>query len=139
MAAPASKPIPVPTPTTQPYWDGTARDELWIQRCVTTGKTFTYPRRWSPFVVGGEVEWIKASGRGRLHSYVITHLAGPGYRDDLPYVIAVVELEEGPKVIANLVDVDATPEALPLDIALRVTFTERGDQKIPQFRVEAHA
>lgn len=140
MAPPTpTKPVPVPTPTTQPYWDGTARGELMLQRCVTTGKYFTYPRLYSPFVVGGEVEWVAASGRGSLHSYVINYLAGPGYKGEVPYVIAVVELEEGPRVIANVVDVEPTPEALPIDAPLQVAFVERGDLMIPQFRLEANA
>ena len=138
-ASTRGKPVPVPTPTTQPYWDGTARQELLIQRCVTTGKTFTYPRRYSPFAVGGEVEWVKACGRGRLYSFVINHLPGPGYQDEVPYVIAIVELEEGPRVLANLVDVEPEPQALTIGMPLEAVFEPRGDQTIIQFRPEVTA
>lgn len=129
---PSSKPVPTPTPTTQPFWDGTARHELMVQRCVTTGKVFTYPRRFSPYVVGGQVEWVQASGRGTLHSYVISHLPAAGYEP--PYVIALVELEEGPRVVANLVDVDPVPGALPLDMELEATYEQRDDLSVLQFR-----
>lgn len=130
---PQHKPVPTPTPTTQPFWDGTARGELWIQRCVTTGRCFTYPRRFSPYVVNGEVEWVRASGKGRLYSYVINHLPGPGYADEVPYVIAIIELEEGPRMLANLHDVEPRPEALELDMPVRATFEPRGDLAIVQF------
>lgn len=131
-----SKPVPSPTPSTRPYWDGTARHELWIQQCVTTGKVFTYPRRFSPFVVGGEVAWVQASGRGRLYSYVINHFAGPGYKDEVPYVIAIVELEEGPRVIANLRGVEPVPDRLTLGMALEAVYEERESLTIVQFRPE---
>ena len=136
---PRPKPVPVPTPTTQPYWDGTARGELMIQRCVTTGRYFTYPRRLSPYVVGGEVEWVRASGKGTLHSYVVSHLPGPGYKDEVPYVIAVVELDEGPRVMSNIVGVDPTPNSLPLGLPVRAVFEPRGDLAIVQFTPEEGA
>lgn len=131
---PGHKPVPTPTPTTQPFWDGTEQHRLRIQRCVTTGKVFTYPRRHSPYVVGGQVEWVEASGRGTLHSYVITHIPAPGYEDEIPYVIALVELEEGPRVVANLVDVKPTPERLPLDMPVEATYERRGELTVLQFR-----
>lgn len=134
MASPQRpKPIPTPTPTTQPYWDGTARGELLIQRCVTTGRFFTYPRRFSPYVVNGEVEWVPASGKGSLYSYVINHLPGPGYAGEVPYVIATVELEEGPRVLANIINIDPSPEKLILDMPLQAVFEPRGDLSIVQF------
>ncbi|WP_127817822.1 Zn-ribbon domain-containing OB-fold protein [Microbacterium sp. CPCC 204701] len=134
MVAPAKpKPVPVPTPTTVPYWEGTARGELWIQRCVTTGAYFTYPRRFSPYVVNGEVEWVRASGRGTLYSYVVNYLPGPGYADEVPYVIAIVELEEGPRVLANLHELDPDPAALSIGMPLRAVFEPRGGLSIVQF------
>lgn len=136
-APPRPKPIPLPTPTTQPYWDGTARGELRVQRCVTTGRLFAYPRRFSPFVVGGEVEWVPVSGRGTLYSYVINHLPGPGYADEVPYVIAIVELEEGPRMLANLLEVEPTPEAVTIGMPLRAVFEPRGDLTIVQFVPDA--
>lgn len=130
---PKTKQVPTPTPTTQPYWDGTAKGELWIQRCVSTGRYFSYPRRFSPYVVNGEVKWVRASGKGRLYSYVINHVAAPGYADEVPYVIAIIQLEEGPRVMANLLNVDPTPEALELDMPVQAVFEERGDLSIVQF------
>jgi uncharacterized OB-fold protein len=78
------------------------------------------------------VEVVRASGRGALHSYVITHRAAPGF--EAPYAIAEVELEEGPRMLSNLVGVAPDPEALPLDLALEVPFESFGEVTLPRFR-----
>ena len=80
------------------------------------------------------MEWLAVSGRARLHSYVISHRPAPGFEGDAPYAIAVVELEEGPRLMTNIVGVENTPENLVLDMALEVVFQERGDQCVPVFR-----
>ncbi|MDB5820951.1 MAG: hypothetical protein JWQ11_4591 [Rhizobacter sp.] len=125
---------PVPTPATEPYWEGARRGELMLQRCETTGRHFLYPRKSSPFVTQGEVSWVRASGRGRLYSYVISHIAAPGWAEDVPYVIAIVELEEGVRMMSNLLDVAPDPQALVLDMPLEVVFQPRGDFMLPMFR-----
>ena len=134
-----SKPLPEPTPETQRYWDGAAAGELWIQRCVTTGKYFFYPRRYSPFVTGGAVEWIQASGRATLYSYNIVHRAAPGFEERAPYALAVVELEEGPRMMTNIVGIENTPEKLVLDMPLRVTFEQRDGLALPVFEPAGEA
>lgn len=75
---------------------------------------------------------MRASGRGFLYSYVITHRAAPGF--EAPYVIAEVELEEGPRLLSNLIDVAPDPEYLPLDLALEVAFESFGDVTLSRFR-----
>lgn len=126
--------LPVPTPETQRYWDGAAAGELWIQRCLGTGKFFFYPRKYSPFVVGGPVEWVRASGRATLYSYNIVHRpVAPGFEDRAPYAIAVVELEEGPRLMTNIVGIENTPENLVLDMPLEVSFERRGEMTLPVF------
>lgn len=127
------KPVPQPTPETQPYWDGAARGELMIQRCLTTGQFFLYPRTYSPFVTGGAVEWVRACGQGSLYSYNIVTRPAPGFEDRAPYALAVVELAEGPRLMTNIVGVDNTPENLVLDMALQVTFEERDGFCLPMF------
>ena len=79
------------------------------------------------------VSVFRASGRGRLYSYVINHMKAPGFEP--PYAIAVVELEEGPRMMSNILDCPQTPEALVLDMALEVTFEKLTDDiTLPQFR-----
>lgn len=127
------KPLPEPTPDTQRFWDGAAAGELWIQRCVSTGRFFFYPRDSSPYVNGGAVAWVRASGRARLYSYNILHRPAPGFEGEAPYALAVVELEEGPRMMSNIVGIANTPECLELDMALQVTFQRRGDMVVPVF------
>ncbi|TDC93601.1 Zn-ribbon domain-containing OB-fold protein [Nonomuraea deserti] len=127
------KPAPKPTPETQPFWDGTAAGELRIQRCQTCARHYFYPRPSCPHCGGDQVEWVRASGRATLYSYVINHRPAPGFEDDAPYAIAVVELEEGVRMMSNIVGVPSTPENLPLDMELRVVFEQRGDVHVPLF------
>lgn len=130
----SSKPVPQPTPDTEGYWEGTRRRELRLQRCSSCGRAFFYPRSSCPHCGATDVAWFVSSGRGRLHTYVISHRAAPGFDPDVPYAIAVVELDEGPRMLTNIVGVDNTPEALVLDMALEVDFESRGDQLVPVFR-----
>ncbi|MGQ4615624.1 OB-fold domain-containing protein [Nocardia sp. R7R-8] len=131
--------MPEPTPETQRYWDGAAAGELWIQRCVTTGRHFFYPRVYSPFVTGGAVEWVKASGNATLYSYNIVQRPAPGFEDRGPYALAVVELEEGPRMMTNIVGIENTPENLVLDMPLRVTFERRDGMALPVFEPTVRA
>ncbi|WP_043640220.1 Zn-ribbon domain-containing OB-fold protein [Nonomuraea candida] len=127
------KPVPKPTPETQPFWDGAAEGELRIQRCKTCERHYFYPRPSCPRCGGDRVEWVRASGRATLYSYVINHRPAPGFEADAPYAIAVVELEEGVRMMTNIVGVPNTPENLPLDMELRVVFERRGDVSVPLF------
>jgi len=128
-----SKPVPVPTPETRPFWDGAAAGELRIQRCLDCTTPYFYPRPVCPHCHSTKVEWFTVSGRATLYSYVINHRPAPGFADDAPYAIAVVQLAEGPRMMSNIVGIENTPENLVLDMPLRVTFEERGDVHLPQF------
>lgn len=130
---PPGKPVPVATPETQPFWDGAAEGKLRIQRCTDCGQPFFYPRTSCPFCGSGAVEWFDTTGRATLYSYTITHRPAPGFADDVPYAIAVVQLAEGPRMMANIVGVPNTPDNLVLDMDLEVTFEQRGDMSLPQF------
>ena len=129
-----TKPTPNPTPETQPYWDGARAGELRIQRCTACREHYFYPRPFCPRCGSSAVEWVTASGRAKLHSYVISHRPAPGFEDEAPYAIAVVALEEGPRMMSNIVGIESTPENLVLDMDLEVAFQERGDQRVPVFR-----
>lgn len=129
------KPIPVPTPETQHYWDGAKAGELRLQRCKDCSKTYFPPRPFCPECASRSVEVFTASGKGKLYSYIINHRPAPGFEDDGPYAIAVVELDEGPRLMSNIVECDQTPEALQLDMALEVTFEKVNDDiTLPQFK-----
>ena len=124
---------PEPTPETQHYWDGTRQGELRLQRCDACAKIYFPPRPFCPECGSRQVRVIKASGKGRLYSYVIHHRPVPGFTP--PYAIAVVELDEGPRLMTNIVDCPQTPEALQLDMALEVAFEKLDDEiTLPLFR-----
>ena len=130
----SGKAVPVPTPDTEPFWTAARRGELWIQRCDGCAIAYFYPRTGCPRCSSTEVHWERASGRARLHTYVINHRPAPGFGADAPYAIAVVELEEGPRMMSNIVGVDNTPETLVLDMSLEVDFEPRGEHMVPVFR-----
>jgi len=128
--------LPVPTPETQPFWDGTRAGELRLQRCDACAHSYFPPRPFCPKCASRKVSWYQASGRASLYSYVIHHRPVPGFTP--PYSIAVVELAEGPRMMTNIVGCPQTPEALALDMALEVTFTAVSDAiTLPQFKPAA--
>lgn len=127
------RPLPQPTPETQNYWDGAKAGELRLQRCGDCSNVYFPARPFCPACSSRDVNWFTASGKGTLFSYVINHRAPKGF--DAPYIIAVVQLPEGPRMMTNLVDCPQTPEALELDMPLEVTFVKATDDiSIPQFR-----
>ncbi len=126
------RPPPVPTPETKHFWDGTAAGELRLQRCRRCESAYLPPQPSCPRCASDDIEVVRSSGRGSLHSYVISHLAAPGFEP--PYVIAVVELEEGPRLLTNIVDAPPDPESLPLDLPVEVVFRDAGGATLPLFR-----
>jgi len=126
---------PEATPETQPFWDGCREGVLMLQHCGGCGDAYFPPSPYCPRCLSDEVEWKPASGRGRLHTYLISHRPAPGFDADAPYAIAIVELDEGPRMMSNIVGVPNTPEHLVLDMELQVTFEARGDAvQVPVFR-----
>jgi uncharacterized OB-fold protein len=126
------RPEPKSTPETAHFWQGTSEGELRLQRCRACDRAYFPPQPFCPHCASDDVEVVRASGNGTLHSYVINHRAAPGFT--APYVIAVVELDEGPRLLTNLVEVEADPDALPLDLPVEVVFETVGDAALPIFR-----
>ena len=132
MPQPPPRPLPVPTPETKHFWDGTAVGELRLQRCRPCGAAYFPPQPFCPHCSSDDVDVVRSSGQGSLHSYVISHLAAPGF--EAPYVIGVVQLAEGPRLLTNIVDVDPDPDRLPLDLAVEAVFRAVGEVTLPLFR-----
>jgi hypothetical protein len=106
--APYNKPLPEPTAVSQPFWDGARRHRLFIQRSTKTGKYVFYPRAVSPYGPDDELEWVEASGRGTVYSYTVARRpTAPQWAEDGPLVIAIVELEEGARMTANILGCSA--------------------------------
>lgn len=129
------KPIPIPSPETEFFWEKVRQHELWIQRCKDCNHPYFYPRPLCPRCLSRNVEWFKASGRGTLYSYMINHRPAPGFEEEAPYAIAIVQLEEGPRMMTNIVGIENTPEKLVLDMPLEVTFEDvLPDVTIPKWK-----
>ncbi len=131
------RPLPKPTPETAHFWEGTREGELRLQRCDACSHVYFPPRPFCPACASRAVSVFAASGRGRLDSYVINHRPHPAF--DGPYAIALVALEEGPRLMSNIVGCEQTPEALELDMPLEVTFQRQNDEiTLPLFKPAAH-
>lgn len=129
------KPLPQPTPETQPFWDGCKRHELLLPLCLNCNRVHFYPRALCPHCWSADLKWVRSPGKGKLYSYVINHRLAPGFEDEVPFVIAIVELEEGVRMMSNLVGVAADPDALPIDLPLEVTFDDVNEAiTLPKFR-----
>lgn len=128
-----ARPLPNPTPLTRPFWDGARRRELCIQRCRACRSFVFYPRYFCTVCGSDALEWVQASGRGTVFTYTVarrpTHEA---FADRVPYVIAVVELEEGPKLTTNIVGVD--PEQVAIGMPVHATFDDVGDVTLVLFQ-----
>ena len=130
----AAKPLPRVNETTRPYWEAAREGRLLLQRCVACGTLIHYPRPWCPSCWKTDLEWMEASGRGRVVTHTVVHQAPfESYAGDAPYVLAVIRLEEGPQMMANVVGID--PRSVVVDLAVEVIFEERaGGFRVPQFR-----
>lgn len=114
-----TKPLPEPTLATQPYWDAARQHRLVLQRSKQTGKFIYYPRAFSPFGADDELEWVEVSGRGTVYAFTIARRpTAPQWTPDCPYVIAIVELEEGPRLTANILGcpVDEVRVGMPVSV-----------------------
>ena len=133
---PMPRTLPLPTPETQHFWDGCKAGELRLQRCVPCGKSYFPPRPFCPHCTSREVEIYVASGKATLESYIINHRPRPDM-GTAPHSIAVVTLAEGPRMMTNIVGCPQTPEALVLDMALRVVFEPQNEEiTLPFFTPE---
>ena len=126
-------PVPVPTPETAHFWQGTQAGELRLQRCDDCQHVYFPPRPFCPACACRSVSVFAASGAASLYSYVINHRPHPGFNG--PYAIAVVTLAEGPRMMANILNTPQTPEALLLDMPLQVTFERLTEEvTLPYFQ-----
>jgi hypothetical protein len=126
--------LPRPTPETRPFWDGARAHKLMLPWCRSCGEPHFYPRAICPSCLSSELEWREAGGNGKLHTYVINHKPAKGFT--APYVIAVVELEEGPRMLSNvLTDGPPEPDTLRIDMPLTVVFDDVTPTiTLPRFR-----
>jgi len=128
-------PAPIVNADSAPYWQGAREDRLLLQRCRDCGVLRFFPRYLCTACGSDRVDWTEVSGRGTVHSFTIVHRAAfPEFQARTPYVVALIDLEEGPRMMTNIVGRDALKVAI--GGAVTVTFEARGTEgaKVPQFR-----
>ncbi len=118
----------------RPFWEGLAQGELRIQRCATCAKAVFYPRSICPYCHSDQLEWIVTSGKGTIYTYTVVHQAFGAFVEDVPFVVALVELEEGVRMMSRIVD--APRERVTIGAPVRVTFAGAGEElTLPYFRL----
>jgi uncharacterized OB-fold protein len=130
------KPLPVPDLESVEFWNGLKRHELTIQRCEKCGKHVYYPRSICPHCSAGpeSLKWVKASGRGKVYTYAIVRQAAiPSFAPDVPYVLAVVELQEGPHMVTNIVG--CKPEEVRCEMLVEIVYDDVTPEiTLPKFK-----
>ena len=123
---------PVPDADTKPYWDGIADGELRLQRCEACGAAVFYPRAVCPHCFGGPLRWFTAAGTGRVYSYTVAHRAFGEFEDQAPFTVALVDLDEGVRMLTRIVG--ASPDSVAIGMPVQMTVEQIGDADLPCFR-----
>jgi uncharacterized OB-fold protein len=130
-----SKPMPEPTPVTQPFWDALGRHTVVIQYSPSSDRYVFYPRVLAPGTLADDLEWREISGMGTLYTFTISDRpTAPPWADSLPQLLAVVEWDEGPRLSTEMVNVD--PGDLFVGMRVKPVFCESPDDGITLLRYE---
>jgi uncharacterized OB-fold protein len=129
-------PAPLVLPEVKAFWDATAEGRLLLPRCEDCQTVFWYPRPYCPACASLRIAWFEASGRGSIYSFTVNRRGQAdlsAYREAGVYVLAYVELEEGVRVMTNIVDCD--PDSVKIGQPVEVVFHDTGQgTALPRFR-----
>lgn len=127
------KPLPSMSPETKTFWEGCHKGELLIQRCRDCGTFQFYPRAVCASCLSLNIEWVKSSGKGQVYTYtVIYQNRSPGFVDEVPYVLAYIDLEEGVRMMSNVIN--CPPEDVTIGMPVEVIFEHAtGEITLPKF------
>ncbi|MBW1882060.1 MAG: OB-fold domain-containing protein [Deltaproteobacteria bacterium] len=129
------KPLPVATATSRPFWEALTRHEVQIQQCSACHAWIYYPRTCCPRCLSPELEWKQISGTGTLYSFTIARRpTAPFWADELPQLIAMVELDEGPRLTSTLCNVEE--DAIRVGMRLQPVFDDIADKTVTLLRYE---
>lgn len=127
------KPAPEPDEASKPFFDGALDGKLMLMRCTNCGTVRLPSRQHCDKCLSDGYEWVQSSGRGTLHTFGVMHQRyHPAFVPDIPYNVAVVELDEGPRMVTNIVE--AANEDLRVGMPVEVVFEPREDVALPKFR-----
>ncbi|HVU66297.1 MAG TPA: Zn-ribbon domain-containing OB-fold protein [Ktedonobacteraceae bacterium] len=118
----------------RPYWEGLKQGELRIQRCDSCSQAVFYPRAICPHCHSDQLSWIVASGKGTIYSYTVAHQAFGPFAADVPFIVVLIELEEGARMLSRLLD--APRERVTIGAAVQVVCEQvEEDLTLPYFRL----
>lgn len=128
-----SRPLPIPSPEGEPFWEGLRQDKFLLQHCCDCERINWFPRAYCLQCGGDVFDWQPASGLGRLETFSVVHRAmNEAWKSEVPYVLAWVRLDEGPKLVTRLVTTDL--DSLTIDAPVKVRFVDAGGGfKLPFF------
>jgi uncharacterized OB-fold protein len=135
------RPLPSPNPLTAPYWQAAARGELQLPRCEACAKFHFYPRTACPHCGSQKLAWQTVSSQGEVYSYTVVHRApSKGFEALVPYVVAVIALDEGPHLMTRLTGLP--PDQARIGLRVQVEFEAQADEqeddtRLPVFRPQA--
>lgn len=121
------KPLPTPDPLTKTFWDSVKAHAMQLQQCGNCHKFIYYPRAVCPHCGSRDLAWKPVSGKGKVYGFTINmgkHPSVAAFAPDAPYVIAVVELAEGPRIMTNLVGIDPDPAKIKVDMDVVVQYDD---------------
>jgi len=128
------KPLPVPRPWSKPFWEGTKKNKYLIQTCAHCNAQIFYPRRFCPECWSEKFDWKEAKGTGKVYTFTVTYAgAEEKFKDDYPYILALIDLDEGIRIMSNIVDCD--PEKAKIGMEVEVSFKKISEEyTLPLFR-----
>ena len=134
MSQTVSKPVPIPDEISAPFFDGACGGRLMLQHCAACDKWSFPVRERCPHCFAAKLQWRQASGRGSLYTFAIMHqVMNPGFASSVPYNVSQIDLEEGVRMVSNIVGV--ANDALRIGMALEAFFDDVGENvRIPKFR-----
>ncbi len=128
-------PLPVANADSATYWQSAKEGKLVLRRCKSCGETHFMPRYLCPVCWSTDLEWIEAVGKGTVHSFtIIRRASSPAFAGLTPYVVALIDLAEGPRMMSNIVGDHALDVEIGDGVTLR--FEDREGSKLPQFALE---
>jgi uncharacterized OB-fold protein len=133
MSDRAMKPLPKPAPESVPYWEAARRHRLELPRCHACRKFWFPPSKSCPHCLSAEFSFQPVSGRGKVYSFVTFHrVYHPAFAGEVPYGVALVELEEGPRLLSNIVGI--APEAVACEMPVKVVYEDVTESvSVPKF------
>ena len=130
-----SLPVPDVDEVNRLYFEGTAQGELRVRHCRSCGTLFRFAHAWCPACWSDDLDYKVASGKGTIETFTVVYQAPyPAFEDKIPYVIALIELAEGVRMMSNVVGCE--PEDMAIGAAVKVVYEARGPLMLPMFALD---